>query len=217
LHEATDGWTVHGVVNWSPYAGNSKWVIEKATSVNVTLNDGGDGHYYATFCAPFSYTVGDGASAYTLAKEGNYLTPSLVNGEVTAGTPVLLKGTSGTATLTIGSGYAATPLTTTSLTGTYTAATIDGATDYVLGINNGVVGFYHWNQNTLGANRAYVTAATAAASVKGFVINWGYETKITETTEKTEGSEGLFDLSGRRISKAQKGLYIQNGKKVMVK
>jgi hypothetical protein len=210
----------YSVVGWEHSAYASQWSIEDATSVEVTLNSDGatpTATYYATFCAPFSYTV-SGATAYTLADMGTYLKATEVDGEVTAGTPVLLKSTTGnTATLTIGSGYAASPATGTALTGTYTAKTIDGATDYVLGINNGVVGFYHWNQNTLGANRAYVTAATAAASVKGFVINWGYETKITETTEKTEGSEGLFDLSGRRISKAQKGLYIQNGKKVMVK
>ena len=30
-------------------------------------------------------------------------------------------------------------------------------------------------------------------------------------------AEGIYDLSGRRVNKAQKGIYIQNGKKVLVK
>jgi len=198
--------------------GNSgyKWQIEDIDEgLSVTLNNGGDGNYYATFCAPFSYTVGSGTKAYTLAQSGDWLIPTEVEGTVAAGTPVLLKGTSPTATLTVGTDWAAAPLTSTALTGTYLATTIDGTTDYVLGINEGVVGFYHWDSNNLGANRAYLD--TPAAGVKGFVINWGYETKITETTEKTETTKAMFDLSGRRVSKAQKGLYIQNGKKVMVK
>ena len=30
-------------------------------------------------------------------------------------------------------------------------------------------------------------------------------------------AEGIFNLSGQRVNKAQKGIYIQNGKKVLVK
>ena len=216
LHEATENWGVHGVVNWDASAANSKWVIEKATSVTLTLNDGKDGYYYATGYWPFDVTITN-ADAFTLAQSGSYLVPTAVTGNnVPAGTPVLLKGASATANATINTGLAFSALgVTNALTGTYTGTTINGANDYVLGINNGVVGFYHWNSNNLGANRAYLD--TPAAGVKGFVIKWGDETGITETTEKTETTKAMFDLSGRRVSKAQKGLYIQNGKKVMVK
>ena len=30
-------------------------------------------------------------------------------------------------------------------------------------------------------------------------------------------AEGIYSLSGQRVNKAQKGIYIQNGKKVLVK
>ena len=221
LHEATDGWDVHGVVNWSASAANSKWVIEEATSVTVAMHSDGAGTptYYATFCAPFSYTVSD-ATAYTLAKSDNVLTPTEaeVDGAVPAGTPVLLQGTSSTATLTIsGTDYAATPITS-DLTGTYLAKTINGGSDYVLGINGGVVGFYHWNSNDLGANRAYVVGG--GGSVKGYVLNFDDDATAIEMVNGQSSmvnGQPIYNLAGQRISKMQKGINIVNGKKIMVK
>ena len=215
LHEATDGWTVHGVVNWSASTANSKWVIEEATTVTVPLNGPIDTDYYATFCAPFSYTVSD-ATAYTLERNGNELVATSVDGAVPAGTPVLLQGTSSTATLTIsGTGYATSPLTNTGLTGTYTAiANFDGSTNYVLGTDDTKVGFFHWSGTTLNANRAYV--AGSGGEVKGFVLNFDDdETGIEGVQEVQEVQGAIYNLAGQRISKMQKGINIVNGKKVL--
>ena len=194
----------------------AQWIFEEAENATVNLNSDGaePATYYATLCAPFSYTI-SGASAYTLSASGEWLIPELVEGEVPAGTPVLLKGSSATATLTIGTSYVTEPLTTTALTGSYIAKTIDGANDYVLGINGGEVGFYHWNSNNLGANRAYVIGN--GSSVKGFVLSWDDETGIKNLNVNDNLNKVVYDLSGRRIQKPTKGLYIVNGKKVMVK
>ena len=198
-------------------ADEAQWVIEEATSVTVAMHSDGAGKYYATFCAPFSYTVSD-ATAYTLEKSGNVLTPTEVPGAVPAGTPVLLEGTSSAATLTIsGTGYAATPITA-DLTGTYLAKTINGGSDYVLGINGGVVGFYHWNSNNLGANRAYV--AGGGSSVKGYVLNFDDDATAIEMVNGQSSmvnGQPIYNLAGQRISKMQKGINIVNGKKIMVK
>lgn len=198
-------------------ADEAQWVVEEATSATVNLNSDGAATptYYATFCAPFSYTV-SGATAYTLAENGEYLVPTPFDGEVAAGTPVLLKGAAPTATLTIGTGYAATPTTSTALTGTYLAKTINGAADYVLGINAGVVGFYHWDSNNLSANRAYLASTS---SVKGFAINWDGETDGISAVDNGQSAkdEAVYTLSGQRVSKPTRGLYIVNGKKVVIK
>lgn len=141
--------------------------------------------------------------------------PTPVVGEVAAGTPVLLKGTAPTATLNIGTGYAETP-GTSGLTGNYLAKTINGATDYVLGINAGVVGFYHWDSSNLSANRAYLASTT---SVKGFAINWDGETDGISAVDNGQSAKGetIYTLSGQRVSKPTRGLYIVNGKKVVIK
>lgn len=220
LHES--GWTEQGydfnaVLGWEASAGASQWTIEPTTSVTVSLNSDGaaPATYYATFCAPFSYTV-SGATAYTMEKIGNSLVPTAIEGEVTAGTPVLLKGASETATLTIGTSYAATPLDETALTGTYLAKTIAGGTDFVLGISEGgVVGFYHWSSNNLGANRAYL--AGESSGVKGYAIEWDDATGLNDLSDLMDSNDLIYNLAGQRVNKAQKGIYIVNGKKIAIK
>lgn len=204
------------VVSWEHTDNASHWTIEKVEDFDVTLNSGGDGNYYATFCAPFSFTI-SGATAYTLERNGDWLIPTAIDGAVPAGTPVLLRGTSGTATLTIsGTDYAATPLTTTALTGTYLEKEIDGSTDYVLGINGGVVGFYHWNSNTLAANRAFLDIP--AAGVKSFALMFDEEDATgIKTLDDVQGTTNdvIYNVAGQRMSRMQKGINIINGKKIL--
>jgi len=192
----------------------AQWIFEEATDVTIELNSDGASTYYATLCTPFSYTVGSGATAYTMEASGDYLVPKAVEGEVAAGTPVLLKGSSETVSLTVGTSYQTTPLTSTALTGVYIETAIDGANDYVLGIDGGVVGFYHWNSNNLAANRAYVDTP---ASVNAYNIDWSGETGINAIGNVQSTNNAVFNLAGQRVQKAQKGLYIVNGKKMLVK
>ena len=199
----------------------SAWYIVQVEDLDIALHSDGAGTptYYATLCLPFDATISD-ADAYTLEESGSWLVPTAVtDNEVPAGTPVLLKGTSGsTAIATINTGAAfnsGSPLAC-ALTGVYKATTIDGATDYVLGIYDGVVGFYHWNQSSLAANRAYIDTP---AAVKGFVINWNDADGITSvqgSESKVKGTE-IYNLAGQRMNRVQKGVNIVNGKKVLVK
>nr|MCR5851257.1 hypothetical protein [Bacteroidaceae bacterium] len=194
------------------------WTFEDADDATLSLNSDGavSATYYATFCAPFSYTVSDGTKAYTLEQSGDWLVPTEVVGTVAAGTPVLLKGTSTTATLTIGTEWATSPAGGTALTGTYLAATIDGATDYVLGIDSGVVGFYHWNTNSLGANRAYYDTPAADPGVKGYVLKFDEDATGLEGVQDVQEAQGaIYNLAGQRLNKIQKGINIVNGKKIL--
>ena len=149
-----------------------------------------------------------------MEKSGNWLIPTEIEGEVAAGTPVLLKGTSATATLTIGSGYVGSPLTDTALTGTYLPKTIEGNTDYVLGKKDDKVGFYHWSSNNLAANRAYL--AGSSNNARGFALMFDDDaTGIVSTPGETEEGTVIYNLSGQRLNKMQKGINIVNGKKVL--
>ncbi len=202
----------------------AQWVVEKVTDLTVTLHDGGDGKCYATLCVPFDVTI-TGADAYTLAKsdKGDWLTPTKVD-EVPAGTPVLLKGDNPTATATINTGEAFNGGIKLDcvLTGTYFAIDIDEEAPeynnyYVLGSLGEGVGFYNEWAHTLGANRAYYDAL-ANPGIKGFAINWG-ETDGIENMRNGENEtmNSIFNLNGQRVGKAQKGIYIVNGKKTVIK
>ena len=78
---------------------------------------------------------------------------------------------------------------------------------------------------TLGACRAYfhVDLNGGAAAVRQFVLNFGDSetTGILSTTNLTNytNSDTWYDLSGRRLNgkPTQKGLYINNGRKVVIK
>ena len=203
----------------------AQWIVETATTATIPMHsDGADvPTYYATLCLPYDVTISN-ATAYTLAENGSgeWLIPTEVpDNEVPAGTPVLLKGSNETATATINTGAAfngGSPLDC-DLTGTYLATTIDGANDYVLGIDDGtgIVGFYHWNQNDLSANRAYIDTP-AAPGVKGFKVLFNNtETGLERIVNVAANHREWFDLSGRRVKNPAKGLYIVNGKKVSVK
>ncbi len=80
------------------------------------------------------------------------------------------------------------------------------------------LGFY-W----AAANGAAVTyqapyaflAIDGGAAVNG--LFFGGETTGIEGVETENDTQVIFDLSGRRVQKAQKGIYIVNGKKVLVK
>ena len=83
------------------------------------------------------------------------------------------------------------------------------------------IGFY-WAEDggaafTNKAGHAYLAIEKDGNEVKGFSIN-DIETGINEVS-KAEAQQGgiMYDLQGRRVQKAVRGLYIQNGRKFMVK
>ena len=82
------------------------------------------------------------------------------------------------------------------------------------------LGFYWCAENggvfTVKAGTAYLAVPVPnAASVKGFLLA-GTPTAI-EGVEAENNTDVIYNLSGQRVQKAQRGLYIVNGKKLMVK
>ena len=71
----------------------------------------------------------------------------------------------------------------------------------------------------IGANKAYILASSIPAEVKNFTFVFEDETTgITETRQATrEEVEAIFNLSGQKLNKMQRGINIVNGKKVIIK
>ena len=92
--------------------------------------------------------------------------------------------------------------------------------NYILNNVGGVVGFYKANGQTVGTNRAYIQIDEKRTPVKGFIALPGSdeETGINAIDNgKLTMDNAIYDLSGRRVAKPTRGLYIVNGKKVLVK
>ena len=92
---------------------------------------------------------------------------------------------------------------------------------FILGKANGVVGFYRLSdsERTLGMNKAYLSNDVLNSASQVVKMNFDGETTAIETVEKVGNVNApIYDLSGRRVVNAVKGgLYIQNGKKFIVK
>ena len=202
----------YAVVGWEAPAPASQWTVEDATHFEVSLN-AVNGKSYATFCAPFGVTVAD-TKANTLKMDASkkFVTLNEI-AEVPANTGVLLVNETGatTATVTIKDDATAT-VSDNALVGTL-APHAKEAGDLFLGNNEGVVGFYDWAGTSLVANRAYIPAAKAAG-LRALLFD-NTTTGVNAAT-LNNASQKIFDLQGRRVEKAQKGLYIVNGKKVVL-
>ena len=215
---------------------NAQNVIVDGTCANLVLTDGHpfkapadftatSASYATTFkaeagtvCLPYAATIPTGVKAYTLTyTSGDAATATEVTGTIPANTPVLLNG-SDDATFS-GSGSVAAAATNVSgaLTGVFEDTYVP-AGSYVLQNGDEGLGFYKVAaDNTILAKpfRAYLTATSAARSLK---INFaGAATGIESVAAETQQNGQYFDLQGRRVAQPTKGLYIVNGKKMMVK
>lgn len=175
-----------------------------------------------TFCAPFTVFAPEAAAVSIVTAAGDngaLVLEPVPNGVIPANTPVVIEAAAPIDTvLTSGiivKGEPAVGL----LTGVYedTKAPVGS---YVLQNNNDVVGFYQVaanSQPTVKANHAYLTVPAAQQEVKAFFLNAQDATAISGLTGNTEGTEAVFNMAGQRVQKAQRGIYIVNGKKVLVK
>ncbi len=194
----------------------SAWYLVKADNVEVPLTNVGEASY-ATAYLPFAVSNVADATAFVgkKAAEGNALNMTSV-ASIPANTGVVLKGAkdAGKAVLTIGE--ATTTVAENALSGTLVEK--DYANELVLGNNDGNIGFYGMNTGAkIGANKAFLPATASGA--QDFVLNFdGEATAIESVMGETNTDAPVYDLSGRRVVKTVKGgLYIQNGKKFIVR
>lgn len=172
---------------------------------------------FATFVSDFDldYSSVPGLKAYKATVSDVTISFDKVT-TVPAGEGVLLQGNEGTYNVPLTSGV--TPWAADDnafVRGTGAAvATGDGPYNYILNKVNGVVGFYKANGQTVAKNRAYLQSTTAAARIS---LNFDEETTGISEVAKSDANNKVFDLQGRHIAQPTKGLYIMNGRKVLVK
>ncbi len=91
--------------------------------------------------------------------------------------------------------------------------------NYIL--NNGAsgLGFYRANGKMVAKNRAYIRIQNdESTNVKGFIALPGFGDETAVEAVKAEAVDGvIFNLAGQRVNSTQKGIFIVNGKKVVVK
>ena len=190
---------------------------------------GTDGtHYFTTFSSDKAVEFVD-ATVYTVGVNENKLSLNEVKGnQVPANTGVLVQSNETNAMYVYIESAPA--IEGNLLRASVTEQTTTGADDtkeykyYMLSYNkdNENLGFY-WGENdgaafTSKAGRAYlaVEKTNEVAAVKGFSLS-DMETGVSQVCGSAANKGVIYDLQGRRVERAVRGLYIMNGRKVMVK
>lgn len=194
------------------------WTIEVANELEVALN-AVNGKSYATTYLPVGVSAVTDAKAYVAATPVNNETVMTETANFGAKTGVLLVSETGAekAVLTIGDGTSV----ESALSGTLLAKDITDQTNYLVFGKNyadaNEVGFFQPSASvtSIPANRAFFEGVASAAIALNF---GGNVTAIDQVVNNANVNAPIFDLAGRRVVKAAKGgVYIQNGKKFIVK
>ena len=227
------------VVAWNntDNAGASAWVISEVTDITelshtLTVGDAG----YATLCLGYNATIpaieGEDCGVYTAAVVDGYAAMTEVEGVLPANTAVIVKATAGTYNFNYATGEVS-AIENNELKGTTINKNFTDAA-YVLGVVEGEVGLYTaannvstdttnddpevtyeaWKNN---AFKAYLPKA-AGMNAASYSFRFGGDTTGVENVEVENEVKVIYDLTGRRVEAiTAPGIYIVNGKKVLVK
>ena len=176
--------------------------IEKTADI-LTVTSAG----WATFVPSFNVTIPEGVEAYYVSAVSTTATLTQVETAIPAGAPVLLKAAEGTYTFTQAASAAAIDGNRLKIS--------DGEAMNVLVLYNGDqgVGFYNWSTE-LPAGKVYLDVPAPGRDFIGF--SFGEATGIN-AVESAKENGAVYNLAGQRVAQPTRGLYIVNGKKVVMK
>ena len=181
----------------------------------------------ATYCPAFNidFSKAEKIAAYKASVSNNIVKLTRVQ-TVAAGEGVLIRSLNdGEATEELPTAADAEKDADNAFVGTLTATTLSekngNITNFVLFKKNGVVGFYKANNTPIAAGKAYLPVANydAEADARGLTLVFDDDntTSISEIDNATTADDAIYTLNGARVKNPTKGLYIKNGKKVIVK
>ncbi len=221
-NSSNEAYAVGGWFEGSDYSNGAwAWKFVEADDIEVALNTV-ESKSYATAYLPFGVSAVSGAKAYTAATPANGQTVMTETANFAKETGVLLVSDKAAAKAVLTIGDAEGAANSSALKGTLLAKDItDAQTKYlVFGKNNTnetEVGFFEPSTTvtSIPANRAFFADAEGSA----IALNFGNVTAVNNVVAGNANANApIFDLTGRRVVKAVKGgLYIQNGKKYIVK
>lgn len=217
--------TPSGQINYWTDNSNAGWWIFKATDIEVALHELGDASY-ASLYLPYSISAVSSAEAYVAnnaAVNNTLVMQTTSDGGFDANQGVVLVSDTkaSTATLTLGENTNKSLLRGTSQPITLTDET--RANYLVFGPKDGAentVGFWTpaASLTSIAANRAFYKNEGGQQAVR-LVFNGSVIEGIDHVVDVNDNVNApIYDLMGRRVNNTMKhGVYIQNGKKMIVK
>lgn len=178
------------------------------------------GYAKITYVTPYKmdFSNVDGLKAYVATDAASSgVTMTKVEAAVPENTPLLLIGTAGT-TYNVPVVASATAPATNYLVkgdGTTDMSGVDGY-NYIL-FSDGL--FYKVNSGTIATTKAYLHLENdpTAGGARGLDIVIDDDVTAIETVKTQKVDDQFYNLAGQRVAQPTKGLYIVNGKKVVMK
>lgn len=201
---------------------NYKWIVSADAYISPLLSK-----EYGTFsvAAPLDFSKATGLTAYyASAVNGSTVTMTKLDGAVAENTGLLLKKAEGDISIPVAA--TGTDLSSSNSLKYGTGGNVSSDNNYnryVLATQSGVQNFYKLSTtgNIVPEGKAYLEIpATNSAPSLSIDIDGettGIEVINAEISETGTANGQAFDLSGRRIAEPTKGVYIMNGKKMIVK
>lgn len=192
-------------------------LLEKVTSEDVAVS----AIKFATYVPTCNVVAPADVKVYTAkvneAKSAVVLTEVPAGSVIAKGTPVLVGAEEGSYTFVASADEAAT-IENNDLKAAAADTKGDGATIYALVEQNGEAVFAPLKEGVaVSLGHAYLELPAASAT-RFYSIQFGGETTgINEVNAAAKADGAYYTLQGVKTSKAAKGIYIHNGKKVVIK
>lgn len=192
-------------------------LLEKVTSEDVAVS----AIKFATYVPTCNVVAPADVKLYTAkvneAKSAVVLTEVPANSVIAKGTPVLVGAEAGSYTFEASAGEAAS-FENNDLKAATADTKGDGSTIYALVEQDGEAVFAPLKEGVaVSVGHAYLELPTASAT-RFYSIQFGGETTgINEVNAAAKADGAYYTLQGVKTSKAAKGIYIHNGKKVVIK
>ncbi len=191
------------------------FTIDEAEPVTVSISAIGWATLYTTL--PLDFSGVSGLTAYTATLDGTKVTLTEVD-DVPANTGVVLKADADVYRIPV-------VLSSTTeqgdLTGSTTATAWDaeeGYTYYMLASVDGgaAVQFVSVRKGSIAAGKAFLRVAKSL-DIKALGVDIDDATGVSAMSGQQNVGTDIYNLSGHRVTRPTKGLYIVNGKKVLIR
>ena len=191
--------------------------LEEVTTLPMKVSTLG----YATFFAPVAVTLPEGVTAYTgkLNAENTVLNLIAIEGNVVpATTGVILEAAAETYQLTVVDDKTTGTSDLKGSTTTIAKASVAEGIVYTLQSNEQGAAFLRYTGENIPGGKAYLAINNGGKAIS---VRFGEGTTsidVMESTVYSQQSAAIYDLTGRRVEAMTKGgIYIMNGKKVVIK
>ena len=205
---------IYNSQDWRCYTGTTGNIAGQTFAFYKKLAAKLNAYGYATFSStvPVDFSQASDFTAWIITKiEGGTITFSQVTGSVPAGTGVLLKGTADQ-TVEFVATASGTALADNKFVGITTATAVTADTYFGLSGNK----FVKVGAGTIKAGKALLPA-TEVSGARELTFVFDDATGIKQVESSKMNVEGIYNLNGQKVQNPTKGLYIMNGKKVIIK